>query len=86
MRALRRAQLGSGLGPRSGRLAALPPTANLPLSLPHPTPPAWQDWVLYLSAAQRQGADAAELAELEQAAAATGLPLTGAPALLPRGV
>jgi len=34
--------------------------------------------VLYLGGAQRQGADAAVLEAIEAAAAATGLPLTGA--------
>lgn len=37
-----------------------------------------QDWVLFLSPAQREGADAAALAAVEAAAQATGLPLTGA--------
>lgn len=42
-----------------------------------PPPPA-QDWVLHVPASQRAGTDAATLAALEEAAAATGLPLAGA--------
>lgn len=43
----------------------------------NPTPITPQDWVLYLSSAQREGADVVALAAVEAAAAATGLPLTG---------
>lgn len=39
---------------------------------------AVQDWVLYLGVAQRSGADAALLQALQEAAVATGLPLSGA--------
>jgi hypothetical protein len=38
----------------------------------------FQDWVLYLGAAQRNAADARLLQALQEAAIATGLPLSGA--------
>ncbi|EFN58297.1 hypothetical protein CHLNCDRAFT_142287 [Chlorella variabilis] len=62
-----------------GEAARVPPNCMVrfgyksPFKLYHQ---ASRDWVLYLSPAQREAADAGALAALEEAAAATGLPLT----------
>ena len=70
---------GGGLGLLLMALGQLCAAGAAPTDCPLPSPRCPpQDWVLYLSPEQQQAADPGTLAAVQAAAAATGLPLTGA--------